>query len=327
MQQHQQEYVHYVATDQVTTPPEMRRCYTEKMVYLPGTTYLVSDHSISRQEVLLQHADASGERLADMDAEPGSRGGADAAPPALPPLLPPRIRGRMACDPSATPPSKQDVLQTSQEASLVLCSFNQFYKLNPDIWGLWMKVLKRTGDKSVLWMLEFDGDAVNNLVEEAVMAGVSAWRIIVTSLLPHHREFLSKGICDLYLDTPLFNAHTTAKDALWSGVPVLALAGEGMASRVAASLSLLIAPAAVTIARNLDDYLELAVRITSNRTTLAALKRKIQARRWTSPVFDTMGWMPRWQRQLRNMVDLVAAGYFPPAHMHMVGGSTRDAAF
>lgn len=307
---HEQEYVHYVATDVLTTPPDMRRYYSEKMMYLPGTTYLVSDHAISRQEVLLQDQD----------------GAADSPPTRLPRLLPPGIPGRMACDPSATPPSKLEVLQTSQNVSVVLCSFNQFYKLNPDIWSLWMTVLKRTGDTSVLWMLEFDGDAVNNLVEEAVMAGVGAWRIIVTSLLPLHREFLSKGICDLYLDTPLFNAHTTAKDALWSGVPVLSMAGEGMASRVAASLSLLIDPAAITIARNLEDYEELAVRIASNRTTLAALKRKLRTRRWTSPVFDTMGWMPRWERQLRNMADLVAAGYFPPAHMHMVGGSTRDAA-
>ena len=100
-----------------------------------------------------------------------------------------------------------------------------------------MLVLRRSGNHSVLWMLEFDGDAVNNLVEEAVMAGIEPWRIVVTSLLPPHREFLSKGVCDLFLDTPLFNAHTTAKDALWSGVPVLTVAGEGMASRVAASLT------------------------------------------------------------------------------------------
>ena len=318
--------MHYVATDVGATPPEMRAYYSEKVVYLPGTTYLVSDHIISRQEVLLQHPDARIDRHDGPDVAAAQQGSASVVVPSLAlPVLPASIPGRMASEPTARPPSKQEVLQTLNEVSVVLCSFNQFYKLNPDIWRLWMQVLKRTGENSVLWMLEFDGDAVNNLVEEAVMAGVSAWRVIVTSLLPHHREFLSKGVCDLYLDTPLFNAHTTAKDALWSGVPVLAVAGEGMASRVAASLSLLLDPAGVTIARNLDDYLDLAVRIASNSTTLALLKRKVQQRRWTAPVFDTLGWMPRWQRQLRNMADLVAAGYFPPAHMHMVGGSTRDA--
>ena len=187
-----------------------------------------------------------------------------------------------------------------------------------------MLVLGRSGNHSVLWMLEFDGDAVNNLVEEAVMAGIEPWRIVVTSLLPPHREFLSKGVCDLFLDTPLFNAHTTAKDALWSGVPVLTVAGEGMASRVAASLTLMMDPAAVTIARNLCDYRELAVKLASNASALARLKHRVRARRWTSPVFDTLGWMRRWERQVRNLADLVTAGYFPPAHLHLVGDCTRE---
>jgi protein O-GlcNAc transferase len=240
------------------------------------------------------------------------------------PALPPRIRARSASDPAAGVPSREEVLGTKGHVSVVLCSFNQFYKLNPDIWRLWMHVLRRTGPDSVLWMLEFDGDAVNNLVEEAIMMGVGTHRIVVSSLLPLSREFLSKGTCDLYLDTPLFNAHTTAKDALWSGVPVLTLAGEGMAARVAASLVLLLDPAAVTVARNLHDYQELAVRIAGNASALASLKRRVRQLRWTSPVFDTVGWMGRWERQLRNAADLVAAGYFPPAHMHLAGGSTRD---
>ena len=67
----------------------------------------------------------------------------------------------------------------STPTAVVLCSFNQFYKLNPDIWRLWMHVLRRTGPDSVLWMLEFDGDAVNNLVEEAIMMGVGTHRIVV----------------------------------------------------------------------------------------------------------------------------------------------------
>ena len=214
-------------------------------------------------------------------------------------------------------PSRESVLQTGRNVSLVFCSFNQFYKVYPEIWQAWMRVLLESGPDSVLWMLEFDGDSVSNLVEEAVIMGVAGWRIVVTSLLPIHREFLSKGICDLYLDTPRFNAHTTAKDALWSGVPVLTLAGEGMASRVAASLTLLLDPAAVTIARNLADYMEIGLRLAARPRVLARLKERVRKLRWTSTVFDTVGWMRLWQRQLRNTADLVAAGYFPPAHMHL----------
>ena len=315
------EFVHLVATDVLSSPPEMRGYYSEKMLYLAGTTYLVSDHSISRQEVILQHPDAKVERQTA-----AHKGAALVSAPSVPrPALPSGLAGRMAADPAAGLPSRQAVLGTTKRVSVVFCSFNQFYKLNPDIWRLWMEILRRTGSDSVLWMLEFDGDAVNNLVEEAVMHGVHSSRIIVTSLLPLHREFLSKGTCDLYLDTPGFNAHTTAKDALWSGVPVLTLAGEGMASRVAASLTLLLDPAGVTVARTIEDYLNLAVRIGNSARTLARLKRSVQERRWKSPLFDTLGWMGLWQRQLRNLADLVAAGYFPPAHVHLVGGSTRDA--
>jgi hypothetical protein len=80
------------------------------------------------------------------------------------------------------------------------------------------------------------------------------------------------------------------------------------------------------VARNIEDYVELAVRIGKSPRTLARLKRSVQERRWTSPLFDTLSWMGLWQRQLQNIADLVAAGYFPPAHLHLVGGSTRDAA-
>ncbi len=112
------EFVHFVATDVLASPPEMRGYYSEKMLYLPGTTYLVSDHSISRQEVILQHPDAVVEQQT-----PLQRGAALVSSPSVQrPALPGSLVGRMAADPAAGVPSRGEVLGTKeQQVSVVFC--------------------------------------------------------------------------------------------------------------------------------------------------------------------------------------------------------------
>ncbi|EKX54160.1 hypothetical protein GUITHDRAFT_132555 [Guillardia theta CCMP2712] len=264
------EFVHYVATDVKSSPPEWscspllaasahalnhcsRSFYSEKFLYLPGSTYLVSDHAISRREVLLQHDDVGNF--------------------SLPSETPAFIQPRMEFDPHRhAVPTREEVLGLSSPSSFVLCSFNQFYKLDPEIWSTWMRIMRRAPE-AVLWMLEFNGKAVSP---------------------------------------------PSSVDALWSGVPVLTLAGEGMAARVASSLVLLQQRSGVTVSRNLADYEDIAVRLLSRRDRLRALREELRQQRWQSPLFDTIRWFSLWERQIKKAVDLVLAGYYPPAHMHII---------
>ena len=117
-----------------------------------------------------------------------------------------------------------------------MCSFNQYYKITPDLWKVWMAIM-RAVPSTKLWLIKFDAvDGPRNLKAETEAEGVDFSRIVISDMFPREREFLIKGLADVFLDTPEFNAHTTATDALWAGVPIVSLPGENMAQRVAGSL-------------------------------------------------------------------------------------------
>ena len=117
-----------------------------------------------------------------------------------------------------------------------MCSFNQYYKITPDLWKVWMAIM-RAVPSTKLWLIKFDAvDGPRNLKAESEAEGVDFSRIVISDMFPREREFLIKGLADVFLDTPEFNAHTTATDALWAGVPIVSLPGLNMAQRVAGSL-------------------------------------------------------------------------------------------
>src|SRR5690606_12686749 len=122
------------------------------------------------------------------------------------------------------------------EKGMVFCAFNNHYKITPAVFDIWMKLLRET-EGSVLWLSKANDVVMNNLRKEAESRGISGSRIIFaerTDRLEHH--FARHALCDFFLDTYPYNAHTTASDALWSGLPVVSCRGNIFAARVAASL-------------------------------------------------------------------------------------------
>ena len=117
----------------------------------------------------------------------------------------------------------------------VYCCFNNNWKITPDVFDLWMNILKRT-PTSVLWLLEDNKHVAENLRREAQVRGVKPDRLIFAGRMPMAQHLARHKCADLFLDTLPCNAHTTASDALWAGLPVLTRMGESFASRVAASL-------------------------------------------------------------------------------------------
>ena len=170
-------------------------------------------------------------------------------------------------------------------AGFVFCCFNNNYKITPDIFDRWMRILKQV-DGSVLWLLEDNPCAVSNLRSEAVVRGINSERLIFAKRMPAPDHLARHRIANLFLDTLPYNAHTTASDALWAELPVLTCLGETFAGRVAASLlSAIGLPELITT--TLEAYEQMAIDLATHPGKLAGIKRKLAENRLTTPLFDT----------------------------------------
>jgi predicted O-linked N-acetylglucosamine transferase (SPINDLY family) len=172
------------------------------------------------------------------------------------------------------------------ENGFVFCCFNNAYKLNPTLFCERMKLLKAV-EGSVLWLSENNATAVNNLRREAVAAGVDPDRLVFAGRLPSSADHLARHrLADLFLDTLPYNAHTTASDALWAGLPVLTQIGETFAGRVAASLLTAIGLPEL-IVQTPQQFESTAIELATRPEVLAAIKDKLAQNRLTTPLFDT----------------------------------------
>lgn len=143
------------------------------------------------------------------------------------------------------------------EGAYVYCCFNNNYKITPEIFDVWMEILKEVPD-SVLWLYEGNAAAPPNLRKEAEKRGVDPDRLIFAKKKPIEEHLARHQLADLFLDTIPCNAHTTARDALTAGLPVLTLMGDTFASRVAASIGQT-TDGGVHVAESIDAYKQLAI--------------------------------------------------------------------
>jgi len=178
------------------------------------------------------------------------------------------------------------------ETGLVFCSFNQSYKIEPRLFAIWMRVLSRVPD-SVLWLLEENRWAKDNLRKEAARFGVSPERLVFAPVRPLAEHLWRYALADLVLDTFPYTSHTTGSDALWAGCPMVTMIGETFASRVAASLLLNVGLEQL-IARSFAEYEALALDLAHDRPRLDGLRRHLREHRDTLPLFDS----PRFVRGL-----------------------------
>lgn len=171
------------------------------------------------------------------------------------------------------------------EAGFVFCCFNNTYKITPEIFDVWMRLLAAK-DGSVLWLMETSATARANLCREAERRGLAAERLIFAPRLPVAGHLARCGQADLVLDTLPYNAHTTATDALWAGVPVVTCTGSTFVARVATSLLKAVGLDEL-VTGSLRDYEALALRLAEDRPYLASLKNKLARNRETYPLFNT----------------------------------------
>ncbi|MFP5512349.1 MAG: tetratricopeptide repeat protein [Alphaproteobacteria bacterium] len=193
---------------------------------------------------------------------------------------------------------------------VVFCAFNAPYKIGPELFGRWCRLLQRVPG-SVLWLLEGPAEVAINLRRAAAVWGIAAHRLVFAPRLSGPAHLARHRLADLFLDSSPVGAHTTASDALWAGLPVLTVPGRSFAGRVAASLLRAVGLPELAVP-DWDAYEATARRLAESRAELAALKQRLKMAGATAPLFDT----DRFARSIE-------AAYLAMWDIHAAGGPPR----
>jgi protein O-GlcNAc transferase len=195
------------------------------------------------------------------------------------------------------------------EKCFVFCSFNQPYKIDSQIFDIWMKILKQVPE-SVLWLLFSNKIAEENLRREAESRGVKSERLIFAKSLPKDEHLSRLKLANLALDTRIVNGHTTTSDALWAGIPVITLQGNHFASRVSSSILAAIGiPELITY--SIAEYEALAVRLALNALELKEIRQKIGRNRISTTLFDTPRFVRNLETAYKEIWEIFLAGEAP----------------
>lgn len=186
------------------------------------------------------------------------------------------------------------------EDAFLLCCFNNFYKITPEVFGAWMAILRAT-PRAVLWLTHDNDTGIGNLRRHAAQAGIAPDRLLFASRCEPAQYLARLRLADLFLDTFPYNAGTVASDALRMGLPIVTLAGRAFASRMAASL--LTAVGAVDgIATSLDEYVAKAVALATDPARHASVRQRLSGDAWARSLGDTAGFARRMEAAYDTVV-------------------------
>ena len=185
------------------------------------------------------------------------------------------------------------------ERAFVFCCFSHSYKILPNVFAIWMRLLAAVPG-SVLWLLHTNDEVVSNLRRESARAGVEPSRLVFAPIVKVAEHVARNAAADLFLDSFPYGAHTTANDALLAGLPVLTCAGETMVSRIAGSQLHAIGLPEL-IATSFPDYEALARRLATEDKVLPSLRQRLAANRHTYPLFD----MTRYARDFEHAMEAI----------------------
>lgn len=195
------------------------------------------------------------------------------------------------------------------EEGFIFACFNNSYKITPTTFDLWARILKSV-EGSVLWILVDNATAGDNLIKEASARGIASERLIFAGRLDLAEHLARHQLADLFLDTLPYNAHTTASDALWSGLPVLTLMGDTFPGRVSASLLTAIGlPQLITYSE--DEYVALAIDLAKNPIKMQEMKVRLMKNITTEPLFNSNIFSKNIEILFSKMMARYSAGLMP----------------
>jgi protein O-GlcNAc transferase len=218
---------------------------------------------------------------------------------------------------------------TREEAGLprdgfIFCCFNNVSKITPDFFDIWMRLLGAVAG-SALWLLPSNPAAESNLRAAAAARGVDPGRLIFAPRMSPEDHLARHRLAHLFLDTLPYNAHTTASDALWTGLPLITLPGRAFSARVAASLLYAIGMPEL-VAVDARDYEDLALRLAKEPALLASYRQRLAANRLTTPLFDSARIARHIEAAYCRMIERDQRGEAPTSFdvETLVGDSRRD---
>jgi predicted O-linked N-acetylglucosamine transferase (SPINDLY family) len=216
---------------------------------------------------------------------------------------------------SATPVARADA--GLPETGFVFCCFNNNFKILPDIFDAWVRILKAVPG-GVLWLYVSSDAAKHNIRATASERGFDPERIVFAQRVSRPDYMARLRLADLFLDTAPYNAGTTASDALWMGLPVLTLLGTTFAGRMGASLLTAIGIPEL-IVETLEQYEAMAIALAKDPARLMEIARKLAENRSTTRLFDTSRFARTVEAAYTAMVARHAAG-LPPDHIDLSAG-------
>jgi len=200
------------------------------------------------------------------------------------------------------------------ERGFVFCCFNNSYKITPAVFDGWMRILGQAGD-SVLWLFAESPVVARNLRREAASRGIDSARLVFAPPVPQVEHLARQRAADLFLDTLPCNAHTTASDALWCGLPVLTQAGEAFASRVAASLLQAVGLPELVVDTQ-QRYEQAAVELARDPVRLGEIRSRLTECRLRSALFDSEGFARKLESAYLRIHARWQSG-LPPEHLYL----------
>lgn len=207
------------------------------------------------------------------------------------------------------------------DAGTVFCAFNNAFKIEPEVFGVWMELLRALPD-STLWLSDGGTQMRDNLRRAASARGIAGERLVFAPRIERAAHLARHACADLFLDTFYCNAHTTAVDALWAGLPVLTRAGDTMTSRLAASL-VTAAELPELVVSTSAEYLTMARNLASAPERLADLRQRLAANRKSSRLFATERRVRHLERAFETMWERHCRGE-PPASFDVPDVETRS---
>jgi len=185
------------------------------------------------------------------------------------------------------------------EDAIVFCNFNQLYKIDPPTLDMWCNILKRVPN-SVLWLLRFPYHGEANVLKFCMEHGVDAKRVVFSNVAAKEEHVRRGQLADVCLDTPLCNGHTTGMDILWTGTPMITLPLDTLASRVASS-QLYAIGCPELVAKDRVDYVNIAVKLGTDREYLSQIRAKVWMSRTTCVLFDVRQYCSDFENLLHRI--------------------------
>ena len=195
------------------------------------------------------------------------------------------------------------------DKGFVFCCFNQIYKISPKEFNIWMRILRNVNN-SVLWLIKSNKWVEQNFSKEAKQQGIDPSRIVFAGKLSHSEHLARHKHADLFIDTFNYNAHTTASDALWCGLPIVTKQGKQFSARVASSL-LTACGLTELITKNEKEYEELIYELATNPKKLKTISFKLSENKKNKPLFNTKQYTNNFENGLQKAYDLYFNGECP----------------